>query len=1275
LADFLWSFEALARLCGHQDPGVRSWAADRARYLYPQEAGPLMVGLLNDREESVAVQAADYFCAYPDSGIADTLLAAFRKSSGLSAERLAHALVLLKDNRLLDAVKEKHVRIPEAEAALADFAGGLMKVALLGTKEAHLYVEDTLGHLDSLGRSREAAALFFHANLAAGTDISKLLLSAYRSGVSGYVAALLSGITYRAGGWCAIEDLAGKRASEELAAEVDDAFELLIKGEYANVAKSLKALLKRRRFNKILQETGLTALAIEQKKRREHGEDAYLRWQAQRDVPFFHCAVLSAFKETAAEIPPAQREIVACIAIIVLSLLTESRSLLALNPAMLDPDAALRIFFEDRPAAPQDDALLDLLAQSADAKSLAGEAIRRLGQFPFAEANGRIIRFAGRFIDAELARELLTVSFEDNEFADDVAKAVSSLGDLSIPLLCPLFEQNNQVGIPLALRVLEETPTEKAADLVLTHWSLLWGEYREWLLNTVTGIGDKRFIPVLKTELKAGEQAENETFRFLCLVNGITNPELNSIERESERREKRKKRLRRALEEGDMAALLREPIEIPLKCRSCHNVYHYTVDKVFAVVGTADMVIDDCIVCKQCGALDHYEIPEEGRIAVTARLAALHLLPEAAKADLDEMTVATRRSVSALGKDMPIQDLIDKYEKKLKKDSENPELLIGFANALRQGKRREDAVPIYERALKNDPLSVEGHVTLGEYAFDKGDLEAAFTHYSKAAEVMDRGNYYRLNGDRDQFKEGLLDKLMFVAEKLGRELPSPHEQGVMGEATAPPRRAVGRNHPCPCGSGKKYKKCCLLKESGQESAPTEPAPRKAPVPDPVFRRLRENLSRYIKREISRNDFLRGTGIFWNIEPREPLALPERASRDEGQFHDWFIHDYRRENGKTIMESFCDQRGNTLAAEEKRLAESLMKSYESIYEVQAVREGEGLTIRDIFTGEVMGVQEISASYEAVQWDLLQARVYKMDGVCRFAGNGQKLPRMRGEALKAYIDKARRSFEAETGRGGWPVFLKENAFLIGRFFDEVVEKPPVLLTEERHRIITAKAHFTVSDFGHARKLLSGEYDFTDEEETPSGGVSYSWLKRGPSREWKIGTEEAEKGIVATSSIVHPSGQLTFTVLGTVNLHPDRLTLECMSRERLERGKKRLLDLLRGSVRHRVDEFEDIDVAMERQEEKEEAAKPLKHDERYRTMLTSVMQKYLSAWPDTAIPALGGKTPREAAASPAGREKVLGLIKDLEYGEAQKKKNGEPFMNLGPLRKELGFGRDEG
>ena len=37
--------------------------------------------------------------------------------------------------------------------------------------------------------------------------------------------------------------------------------------------------------------------------------------------------------------------------------------------------------------------------------------------------------------------------------------------------------------------------------------------------------------------------------------------------------------------------------------------------------------------------------------------------------------------------------------------------------------------------------------------------------------------------------------------------PLPHST-----PTLLPRSEIGRNDACPCGSGKKYKKCCLLKD-------------------------------------------------------------------------------------------------------------------------------------------------------------------------------------------------------------------------------------------------------------------------------------------------------------------------------------------------------------------------------------------------------------------------------------------------------------------------------
>lgn len=47
--------------------------------------------------------------------------------------------------------------------------------------------------------------------------------------------------------------------------------------------------------------------------------------------------------------------------------------------------------------------------------------------------------------------------------------------------------------------------------------------------------------------------------------------------------------------------------------------------------------------------------------------------------------------------------------------------------------------------------------------------------------------------------------------------------------------SVGRNDPCPCGSGKKYKKCCISKEeihreaSGQASGQAPPGLHEAPI--------------------------------------------------------------------------------------------------------------------------------------------------------------------------------------------------------------------------------------------------------------------------------------------------------------------------------------------------------------------------------------------------------------------------------------------------------------
>jgi hypothetical protein len=67
---------------------------------------------------------------------------------------------------------------------------------------------------------------------------------------------------------------------------------------------------------------------------------------------------------------------------------------------------------------------------------------------------------------------------------------------------------------------------------------------------------------------------------------------------------------------------------------------------------------------------------------------------------------------------------------------------------------------------------------------------------------------------------------------------------TFSEPAESPRRTVGRNEPCPCGSGSKYKKCCLLHErrAAQREHGVElprwclDAPRKLPQSTPTLSR-------------------------------------------------------------------------------------------------------------------------------------------------------------------------------------------------------------------------------------------------------------------------------------------------------------------------------------------------------------------------------------------------------------------------------------------------------
>jgi hypothetical protein len=65
---------------------------------------------------------------------------------------------------------------------------------------------------------------------------------------------------------------------------------------------------------------------------------------------------------------------------------------------------------------------------------------------------------------------------------------------------------------------------------------------------------------------------------------------------------------------------------------------------------------------------------------------------------------------------------------------------------------------------------------------------------------------------------------------------------------------------------------------------------------------------------------------------------------------------------------------------------------------------------------------------------------------------------------------------------------------------------------------------------------------------------------------------------------------------------------------------------------------------------------------------LRKHWDAWVDTKVPALGNRTPRQAAKTARGRERLEALLSDFERSAERSQSAFTP--NIGELRSKLGL-----
>jgi len=178
---------------------------------------------------------------------------------------------------------------------------------------------------------------------------------------------------------------------------------------------------------------------------------------------------------------------------------------------------------------------------------------------------------------------------------------------------------------------------------------------------------------------------------------------------------------------------------------------------------------------------------------------------------------------------------------------------------------------------------------------------------------------------------------------------------------------VGRNDPCPCGSGKKYKRCCLGSSSTAAAAAGFTA-------DDRRLALKE-LERFVESELVQEDENAFEEFYaaWGDRQEEIEKLdPFWSDLSESVYDMWFYLDYQLPSGGHAVDLFL-QRNWHLSSGPRRYVEGLRESMMRLYEIEDLSPGVSLTLKDVLTGSRVTVRERLGSRQLYRHELVTARV--------------------------------------------------------------------------------------------------------------------------------------------------------------------------------------------------------------------------------------------------------------------------------------------------------------
>jgi hypothetical protein len=442
-----------------------------------------------------------------------------------------------------------------------------------------------------------------------------------------------------------------------------------------------------------------------------------------------------------------------------------------------------------------------------------------------------------------------------------------------------------------------------------------------------------------------------------------------------------------------------------------------------------------------------------------------------------------------------------------------------------------------------------------------------------------------------------------------------------------PQQKIGRNDPCPCGSGKKYKQCCLKVASPTESSPWI---------------QQHDASAWLAQEMmsfARQNFASNLGAAWLDYNLDPSPIPLEEDGEEAQiFVPYFLFDWDPKPPSrrgppvagVIARSYLSKKGSRLPELERLILEQALTQPLSFYEIVQCHPGERLLLRDVLLGEEVEVVEHTASRMLRPGDISYGQLCELPEVTTF---GRLAPLCISPSYKASVVRLRKTLQKKIARQNRELTVADLILyredIRGTYLDirDSRRTPPRLTNTDGDPFIL-----------HTLTFRTGSALVAFEALAPlARGFSKAELLKGAKFDARGALLAVELPWQKKGNRIHKDWDST--LLGQLSISGRSLVVEVNSEKRAAKIRQEIERRLGILVTHQKTVTQGLEAGLKTKPKHSQTANLPKPE--FTAEVHAEVQRQAENWIYQKVPALGGRTPLEAIKDPDGREVVESLL----------------------------------